>query len=300
MSSLSPDTARRLKSPAPLICTESSVGAWILSFAAGPRWNQPPRSRISTTSTPFRTWVLVPCSTRSPAVMDRAGPLPTSTSICAAPRSSTAWKASTARFSVRTGPLSAAQPPRTVPSAASVRISRQRVIDILYVIVLLQFVQQGHDFGGLFFRQRRGRAAQVFMRGRYRRDAPVFQRLLHLAEIIEGAAHHDLRLALLAGAFPHFIEAVVHQVQLQVVLVDAFGVQAEHAQLAEHEADAAGACEVAAMLGEDAAHIGHGAGGVVRRGLHQHGHAVRRVALVDHLGVVGGVAAAGALDRGVD
>ena len=62
----------------------------------------------------------------------------------------------------------------------------------------------------------------------------LFQRLLQLAEVREHAADHDLRLAFLAGALAHLLEAVVDQVQLQVVLVDAFGVQAEHAHLLEH------------------------------------------------------------------
>jgi hypothetical protein len=44
----------------------------------------------------------------------------------------------------------------------------------------------------------------------------------------------------------------------------------------------------------------HRPGGVVRRGLDQQRDAVRRVRLVDRLVVIGGIAAAGALDRGLD
>ena len=53
---------------------------------------------------------------------------------------------------------------------------------------------------------------------------------------------HELRLALLAGALAHLLEAVVDQLELELVRVDARRVQAEHAHPLEQEADAAGSC----------------------------------------------------------
>ena len=61
------------------------------------------------------------------------------------------------------------------------------------------------------------------------------------------------------------------------------GLEAEHAHLAEQEADAAAGGEVAAVLGDDVAHRGDGARRVVGRGLHQQRDAVRRIALVEYL-----------------
>ena len=78
------------------------------------------------------------------------------------------------------------------------------------------------------------------------------------------------------------------------------GAQAEHAHLAELERDAARGAEVAAVLREDRAHRGDRARRVVRGRFDDHGHAVRRVALVDDLVVVRRVLADRALDRGLD
>ena len=77
------------------------------------------------------------------------------------------------------------------------------------------------------------------------------------------------------------------------------GIEAEHAHFLEQEADAAGGAEIAAVLGEDVAHAADGAGRVVGGGFDQQGHAVRRVALVEDLLVIGRLLARGAPDRRV-
>src|SRR5690606_23141042 len=63
---------------------------------------------------------------------------------------------------------------------------------------------------------------------------------------------------------------------------------------------AVGRAQVAVVLGEDAAHVGDGAGRVVGGGFHQHRDAMRRVAFVQHFGEVGRVLAGSALDRRLD
>jgi hypothetical protein len=90
---------------------------------------------------------------------------------------------------------------------------------------------------------------------------------------------------------------VVDEEKFQVVLRDAGRGQPEHTELAEHEAHAAGARQVALVLGEDAAHVGYGARWIVGGGFHQYGDPVRCVSFVQGLGVIRGVAAGGALDR---
>ena len=55
-------------------------------------------------------------------------------------------------------------------------------------------------------------------------------------------------------------------------------------------------CPVAALLVEVVAQVGHGAGGVVGSGLHEHGDAMRSKSLVDHLLVVAGIFLACLLD----
>jgi len=55
------------------------------------------------------------------------------------------------------------------------------------------------------------------------------ERLLELAEIIESAADHELRLTFLAGALAHLFETVVDQIELELVLVlHGRGVQSKH------------------------------------------------------------------------
>ena len=72
-----------------------------------------------------------------------------------------------------------------------------------------------------------------------RRDAARFQSLLQLAEIGKGAANDELRLALLAGALAHLLESMVDEIELEVILVDARGVEAEDPHALEEKADAA-------------------------------------------------------------
>ena len=105
-----------------------------------------------------------------------------------------------------------------------------------------------------------------------------------------------MRFALLAGAFAHLVEPVVHQVELEVVLVDVLGREAEHAHLAEQKRHAAAVGEIAAVLAEDVAQAAHGTRGVVRGGVHQQRNAMGRVAFVDNFLVVHRFLAGGAAD----
>src|SRR5262245_13634598 len=114
----------------------------------------------------------------SGAVMVSALAGPTSTSTSAEPRRSTEWKASTPRSSVRSGPPPAEQAARArtaIVAMARPAGSSQCVVHVLHVIVLLQFVQQRHDFRGLVFGQCGGRVAQELVRGGKRRDAALLQ-----------------------------------------------------------------------------------------------------------------------------
>ena len=126
------------------------------------------------------------------------------------------------------------------------------------------------------------------MLGGQRRDAPILEGLLQRAEIVEGAADHQLRFALVPGAVAHLFQTVVDQIQFEFVLIlDRGGVQAEHAHFLEHEGDTAGGAEIAGALHEDIAHAGHGAGGIVGCGFDQQGDSMRGVAFVDDLLIVG-------------
>src|SRR6186713_1907455 len=138
------------------------------------------------------------------------------------------------------------------------------------------------------------------MRGRQRMNAALLERLLHVAEFREQAARHDLWLAFFADAVAHLVEAVVDEIELEVVVIDARGIQAEDAHLAKLERDAARAAEVAAALGENGAHLRDRARGIVSGRLDDDGDAMRRVAFIDDLFVAGGVLARGALDRCLD
>jgi hypothetical protein len=129
---------------------------------------------------------------------------------------------------------------------------------------------------------------------------PGLEGFLQAAKIAELTAQHQLRLALFPSALAHFLQAMIDHVELQLVLVDAGGVEAKHAHLLKLKGDAAGGAQVAAVLGDDVAHVRHGARRVVGGGLDHQGDAVRRVGLVDRLMIVGGIAPAGALDRRLD
>ena len=138
------------------------------------------------------------------------------------------------------------------------------------------------------------------MFGRYRRDGALFQGFLHLSEVLEQATHHQLGAAVFAGAFAHLVQSVVHQVKLQIILIQTLRLQTEYAHFLELEGHAAAGGEVAAILGKHIAHAGHGARRVVSGGLDQHGDAVRRIAFIDDLDVIGRIAPGGALDRRLD
>src|SRR6185503_6192567 len=97
----------------------------------------------------------------------------------------------------------------------------ERVIDVLDVLVLLELVDHREGFGGLRLRQLDRCRADVLVRRGHRRDAALLERLLHVAEIGEQAARDDLRLALVANAVAHLLEAMVDQIQLEVVVIDA-------------------------------------------------------------------------------
>src|SRR6202044_1536021 len=88
---------------------------------------------------------------------------------------------------------------------------REGVEDLLDVIVLFELVDQAQGLGRLVLGQFGGHRADVLMLGRQRGDAPLFQSLLQLAEIIEGAADHQLRLALVPRAVAPFFPTVVYQ-----------------------------------------------------------------------------------------
>src|SRR3984893_15654304 len=229
----------------------------------------------------------------------QAGLSPVSTRSCDIPASNaaSATRAGSRRYWYTT--LSIARIAWPEPQAAYVR-SGERVKHVLNVVILLQPVDHGENLGRLVLRQLGRHAAQVLVLGRQRREAARFQRLLQPAEIGEGTADHQLRLALLAAALAHLLESVVDEVQLEIVLVDSRWVQAKHAHLAEQEADAAVGGEIATALGDDVAHGRDGASRIVGRGFHQQRHAVRRITLVQPLLVVGGVAPRGALDRRLD
>src|SRR5436305_8882180 len=93
--------------------------------------------------------------------------------------------------------------------------SHQVVEHPLDVLVLLQPVDQAEHLGGLILRQLHRGHRDVLRLGGEGGDAAVLQGLLELAEIGEGAAEHELRLPLIAGALAHLLQTVVDQLQLQ-------------------------------------------------------------------------------------
>src|ERR1700730_6679654 len=228
-----------------------------------------PARAASTTLSAWRMCQAMPAASQ-------AGLSPVSTRSCDIPASNaaSATRAGSRRYWYTT--LSIARIAWPEPQADYVR-SGERVKHVLNVVILLQPVDHGENLGRLVLRQLGRHAAEVLVFGRQRREAARFQRLLQPAEIGEGTANHQLRLALLAAALAHLLESVVDEVQLEIVLVDSRGVEAKHAHLAEQEADAAVGGEIATALGDD---VAHGRDGASR--------------------IVGGVAPCDALDRRLD
>src|SRR5262245_57338873 len=178
--------------------------------------------------------------------------------------------------------------------------SGEGVEDLLHVVVLHKTIDQSEHVRRLVLGQLGRHGADVLVLGGQWSDAARFERLLQPAEVGEPAADHQLRLTLLAGALAHLLEAVIDQIQLEVVLIDPLRIQTEHAHLAEHEADTAAGSEIAAVLGDDVTYCGNSARWVVGGGLNQQRYTVRGVAFVEHFVVVGCLTARGALDGRLD
>src|SRR5215471_13879934 len=122
--------------------------------------------------------------------------------------------------------------------------SAEIVEDLLHVVVLLERVHQLEHLGGLRLGKLHRRARDVLRLGRDRRDAAILDRLLQAAEVGEAAADHQLRLALLALALPHLLEAVIDEVELERVGVDAGWIEPKNTHALEQVANAAVAAEV--------------------------------------------------------
>src|SRR5215831_14496784 len=178
--------------------------------------------------------------------------------------------------------------------------SGEGVEDLLHVVILLETIDQREHLRRLFLGQLGRHGADVLVLGGHWSNAARFERLLQPAEVCEPAADHQLRLTFLAGALAHLLEAVIDQIQLEVVLIDPLRIQTEHAHLAEHEADTAAGGEIAAVPGNDVTYRGNRARRVVGGGLDKQGYTVRGVAFVEHFLVVGCVTARGALDGRLD
>src|SRR5438477_12202591 len=133
----------------------------------------------------------------------QAGLSPLSTNSCDIPASNaaSAIRAGSRRYGYTTSSIARARARR--PAGRS----GESVKHLLNVLVLLQTVDHREDLGRLLLRQLARHGADVFMLGRQRCEATRFQRLLQPAEIGEGTADHQLRLALLAGALAHLLES---------------------------------------------------------------------------------------------
>ena len=106
--------------------------------------------------------------------------------------------------------------------------------------------------------------------------------------------------AVFAGAFAHFFEAVVDELEFHVVHIDAFGFELEYPHFLELEADAAAIAEVAMAFCEMGFDIGDGADVVIGGGFHEEGDTMGGIAFVEDLVVVGHFLALGTLDGGFD
>jgi len=170
----------------------------------------------------------------------------------------------------------------------------------LHVVFLFELVDQRQHFMGLLFRQLGRHLADVLVFGGQRRKATLLESLLHPSEVAELAAHDELGLALLVDAVAHFVETMIHQVELQFIVIDAGRTEAKHPHLSKLEADAAAGAEVAAVLGHHIADMRDSAGRIVCRGFDQQRNAMRPVALVEHFGIGCRVLAERAIDRRLD
>src|SRR5437773_2535329 len=168
--------------------------------------------QASAATTTLSGWRM--CQTMRAA--SQAGLSPLSTTSCNIPASNaaSAIRAGSRRYGYTTSSIARARVRR--PAGRS----GEGVKHLLNVLVLLQTVDHREDLGRLLLRQLARHGADVLMLGRQRCEAARFQRLLQPAEIGEGTADHQLRLALLAGALAHLLESVVDEVQLEIVLVD--------------------------------------------------------------------------------
>src|SRR6516165_950996 len=124
---------------------------------------------------------------------------------------------------------------------------------LLHVMLLLETIDERQHLGRPFSGQLGQNGADVLVLGRERSDASRLVRPLQLAEVAKGAANDQLRFALLAAALAHLFQAMIDQVQLEVVLVQSLWVQTEHSYLGEHKTDTAVGGKMPAVLGDDVA-----------------------------------------------
>src|ERR1700681_67029 len=172
-----------------------------------------------------------------------AGRKPVSThsrAIIASSAASGAW-AGSRWYSCTTLSIARRRPVRALRARRGARTacirSSEGVEHLLHVLVLLEAIDHRQDLGGLLLRQLRRHGADVLVLRRQRRETARFQCLLQPAEIGKGSADHQLRFAFFARALAHLVEPVIDEVQLEVILVDAFWVQAKHSHLAEQETE---------------------------------------------------------------
>ena len=161
-------------------------------------------------------------------------------------------------------------------------VYHRRRIDFLHVVEHLQRVEQ-------LLHARPVIAVQHGFAQRFHRDfrqlglePGLFQPLLHRGKIVRPANHFDR--AVFVGK--HVLGARLQRRLHHLVLARARR-ENELAAVLEHEADRAVGAQVAAVLDEGVAHIGHGAGAVVGEAVDHHRRAGDAVAFIAHLLVVG-------------
>src|SRR5574342_699838 len=121
--------------------------------------------------------------------------------------------------------------------------SGQGVEHPLHVLVLLQRVHQRQHLLGTVLGERHRTLGDVLRLGGDQRQLAGLDGRLELAEALEGAADHDLLLALLAGPLPHLLQAVIDEIELQRLEVQPLRGEAEHPHLLELEGHAAGGAD---------------------------------------------------------